>query len=398
MDRTYDVLTRPVAGRGFTLKNALAIQPMEGCDAEAGGAPGDWTLRRYQRFADGGAGLIWAEAIGVSEDARGNPRQLMLTEDNVGAFTALTDAARARGAVIIAQLTHSGRFSHPAPIRACAHPALDARQKLGEDYPIVADDALARLPEQFARAARLAMRAGFHGVDVKACHLYLYSELLGAVDRPGRYGGSYENRVRLLKDTVQAVKPELDGGILASRLNLYDGEAGNWGVGEGLAPDYTEPLRLVGELSEMGVSLMNITMGTPYLNPHVNRPYSSGGYAPPEPPEVGVSRLLEGCRAAQAAAGDAVCVATGFSHLRHRAPKVAATLIESGGARAAGFGRMAFAYPDFARDILENGGMDAKKCCVTCSLCTKIMRAGGRVGCPVRDRDLYLPELRRVTT
>ena len=142
---------------------------------------------------------------------------------------------------------------------------------------------------------------------------------------------------------------------------------------------------------------MNITMGTPYLNPHVNRPYSRGGYVSSEDPVFGVGRLLAGCRAAQEAAEDAVCVATGFSYLGANAPYVASALIKEGGARAVGFGRMAFAYPDFARDILEKGALDEKKCCVTCSLCTKIMRAGGFVGCPVRDQEIYLPELRRIS-
>jgi hypothetical protein len=145
----------------------------------------------------------------------------------------------------------------------------------------------------------------------------------------------------------------------------------------------------------MGVSLFNITMGTPYLNPHVNRPYNKGGYVADEPPIAGVKRLLDGCRAAQQAAPDAACVATGFSYLGELAPKVAAALVKSGGARVAGFGRMAFAYPDFVKDIIEKGEMDKKKCCVTCSLCTKIMRGGGFVGCPVRD-EAYKGELKKV--
>ncbi len=398
-DADVSILAAPVKGKNFTLKNALAVQPMEGCDGTADGAPGELTYRRYERFAAGGAGLLWAEAISVAPEARANPRQLMLTAENVGAFRRLTDIAHAHGAVIVAQLTHSGRFSRPvdarAPIRAWKNSALDALQKLPDDYPVATDDYLKSMPEAFAGATRLARAAGFDGVDVKACHLYLYSELLGALSRPGPYGGAYENRVRLLKESVEAAKSELSGGILASRLNLYDGEAGNWGVGEGLAADLAEPLRLTRELERMGVALMNLTMGTPYLNPHVNRPYNKGGYVSDEPPVAGVKRLLDGCRAAQGAVPEAVCVATGFSYLGEHAPEVAAALVKSGGARVAGFGRMAFAYPDFANDIIETGRMDKKKCCVTCSLCTKIMRGGGFVGCPVRDPQ-YKEELKKV--
>lgn len=394
------VLAAPVEGKGFTLKNAIAIQPMEGCDGTTDGAPGELTYRRYKRFADGGAGLIWAEAISVCPEGRANPRQLMLTEDNIDAFRRLTDIAHSNGAKIIAQLTHSGRWSRPvdknAPIRAAYNAALDEKQQLTDDYPVADDDYLDALPAKFGESTRLAMAAGFDGVDIKACHLYLYSELLGAFNRPGKYGGSYENRTRLLKDSIEAAKKHIGNGILASRFNMFDGTAGLWGKDKDGNIDLSEPLEMVRELSEMGVVLMNITMGTPYFNPHVNRPYNRGGYVADEAPSVGVKRLLEGCGAAQRAVPDVVCLATGFSWLGEYAPGIAAALINSGGARLAGFGRMAFAYPDLANDIVTKGRLDHGKCCVTCSLCTRIMRGGGPTGCPVRDQEVYLAELRKV--
>lgn len=394
------ILAAPVRGIGFELKNAIAIQPMEGCDGTADGAPGELTYRRYQRFADGGAGLIWAEAISVCPEGRANPRQLMLTEENIDAFRKLTDIAHSRGAKIIAQLTHSGRWSRPvdvnAPIRATFNSALDERQQLDEAYPIASDGYLDTLPGLFGESTRLAMAAGFDGVDIKACHLYLYSELLGAFNRPGKYGGSYENRTRILKESIEAAKKYIGNGILASRFNMFDGTAGPWGEDENGNIDLTEPLRLVKELYDMGVVLMNITMGTPYFNPHVNRPYNRGGYVADEAPAVGVKRLLEGCRAAQKQVPEAVCLATGFSWLGEYAPGIAAALIKEGGARLAGFGRMAFAYPELANDIIEKGELDHSKCCLTCSLCTKIMRGGETTGCPVRDQEVYLPILRKV--
>ena len=394
------ILTRPVQGKGFTLKNAIAIQPMEGCDGTIGGAPGELTYRRYERFAKGGAGLIWAEAISVCPEGCANPRQLMLTEENIADFKRLTDIAHSHGAKIIAQLTHSGRWSRPvaanAPIRATYNAALDERQQLSDDYPIASDDYLSSLPPLFANSTRLAMEDGVDGVDSKACHRYLNSELLSAFDREGSYGGSYENRTRLLKDSIEAAKKYIGEGILASRFNMYDGTAGRWGEDESGNIDLSEPIRLVRELNDMGVTLMNITMGTPYYNPHVNRPYNRGGYAPEESPAVGVKRLLDGARAAQNAAPDAVCLATGFSWLGEHSANIAAGLIAEGGAKLAGFGRMSFAYPDLAKDIIEKGEIDRKKCCITCSLCTKIMRGGGMTGCPVRDQEVYLPILREV--
>lgn len=402
------LLCRPVKGKGFTLKNAMVIQPMEGCDGTADGAPTDWTRRRYRRFAAGGAGLIWSEAIAVSPESRANPAQLMLTEENVPAFRTLLDEARqaARDAgteapLIIAQLTHSGRWSRPVdkkePIRNWYSGTLDRHQGLSEEYPVITDEELEKLPEQFAGTAYLAMKAGFDGVDVKACHLYLLSEMLGGFDRPAPYGGSYENRTRIYLDCVRACKAQISGGILAARINLYDGEAGAWGTGEQLSLNLEEPLRLVRDLAEQGVTLLNITMGTPYFNPHVNRPYACGGYEQPENPADGVARLLYGCRKAQETVPEVVCVATGMSYLRSYAPAVAAGLLAEGGARAVGWGRGALAYPDFAKDIIETGGMQPGKCCLTCGNCTRIMRQPtGRPGCPVRDTAWYYPEYLRV--
>lgn len=402
------LLARPVAGEGFVCKNAIAVQPMEGCDGTTDGAPGDWTMRRYRRFAQGGAGLVWAEAISVVPESRANPCQLMLTRENLDSFRRLTDAMREEAArkgeqppIMIAQLTQSGRWSRPegkpAPIRAWKSPVLDAHQKLPDDYPIATDEYLSSLPERFAASTRLARQAGFDGVDVKACHLYLYSELLGAFDRPGPYGGSLENRTRLFLESIDAARSELAGGILASRLNIYDGSAANWGVAEDGSVDLTEPKWLVERMWEHGVKLFNITMGTPYFNPHVNRPYVTGGYVPPEDPLQGVARLLNGCAQIQKLLPRAVCVSTGWSYLREFAPRIAAGMAERGEAKIFGFGRGSFAYPDLAHDICEKGRMEHEKCCVTCSLCTKIMRApGGRPGCPVRDTQWYLPEYRRV--
>jgi len=402
------VLCERVQGDGFTLKNAMVIQPMEGCDADAGGAPTDWTLRRYRRFAKGGAGLIWVEAVSVLSEGRANPAQLMITEENKESFRCLineihraADEAGTERPKVIAQLTHSGRWSRPVdekmPIRAWTSGVLDGHQQLPEDWPIISDEELDALPELFARSTRLLREVGFDGVDVKACHLYLMSEMLGAYDRTGRNGGSYENRTRVYLECVDAARREIDGGILAARINLYDGQAGAWGVGENLALDLAEPLRLVRDLEEHGVRLLNITMGTPYYNPHVNRPYARGGYENPENPVLGVARLLYGCSRAQEIVPNVVCVATGMSYLRQYGAPIAAGLIEAGGARAVGWGRGSFAYPDFAKDLIETGAMQEGKCCVTCGECTNIMRQPtGRPGCPVRDTAWYYPEFRRV--
>jgi 2,4-dienoyl-CoA reductase (NADPH2) len=412
-------LARPVQVGPYLIPNALTIHPMEGCDGDAQGRPGPLTVRRYERFAAGGAGLIWVEAIAVLPEGRANPRHLWLHEESQSAYAALTDRMRevareARGPghrpMLVAQLTHAGRYARPTserhPIIARHHPFYDKAMDLADDYPLATDEYLDTLPDAFAAAAVRAIDAGFDAVDLKICHGYLLAELLGARTRPGRYGGSFENRTALplaILDRMRAaVGPEQ---MIVSRLGLFDAIPlpHGWGVDAADAgrPDLDEPLRLAALMARRGLAMIDVTAGNPYYNPHYNRPYDKparGGYNAPEHPLVGVCRLIDlAARLQQAQPGIAI-VGTGYSWLRHLAPYVAAAAVADGGARLVGMGRMAFAYPDFARDILERGRLDPEKVCLACSLCTQIMRNGGEVGCPVRDTDVYGPILRRGRT
>ena len=400
-------LAEPLVIKGHTVANRLAIQPMEGCDGREDGAPGELTLRRYRRFAESGAGLIWAEATAVLPKARANPRQLMITPDNIDVFKNMTSEIKERcqnaygfEPIVIVQLTHSGRYSKPAgkpePIIAYNCPPYETNGPLPESR-IVSDEELDTLPELYARSAKLAEQAGFDGVDIKACHRYLICELLSAYNRPGRYGGSFENRTRLLLDAVDAVQAAVSPHtIVTSRLNIYDGAAYPYGFGMkpdgSLTPDLTEALRLVETLhKKRGMSLLDLTIGNPYVNPHVNRPFDQGPYEPPENPLVGVARMADCIGEVAQAFPDLSVIASGMSYLRHLSPCFAAGMITQKGAAMAGFGREAFAYPGFAHDILEKGGMDPKKCCIACGKCTELMRMGGCAGCVIRDSAVYAP-------
>lgn len=391
---------------GHTAPNRILFQPMEGCDGERDGRPGEATLRRYRRFARGGAGVIWGEACAVVPEGRANPRQLMLTEENLPDYQRLVEMMREEARkswggepVILLQLTHSGRFSRPEPgplkpLLGTHSKPLDDAWHVSYDQPLVTDEYLDSLIPAFARSARLAERAGFDGVDVKACHRYLASCLLSGFDRPGRYGGDYEGRTRLIRESFAAAAAAVSPGfIMASRLNYYDGiELPGWGC----SPDdfhqvmLDEPLRLTRDLVKEGLCLVNVTMGSPYYNPYVNRPANRGA-AHPEHPLAGVRRLVSGARAANS---EVSAVATGLSWLRQYGPNLAAALVRDGWADFAGFGRMNFAYPDFPLDLRDKGAIEGEKCCVGCGLCTAMMRAGGSTGCPVRDKEYYLPQYR----
>ena len=405
------VLGQSLEVAGHRLANRLVIQPMEGCDGTPDGSPGDLTRRRYRRFAESGAGLIWAEAVAVVPEGRANPRQLMLTRANLDTFKRLTEdirewAVRATGRtpVLVMQATHSGRYSKPegkpVPRIACPNPLFEKDGPLPSSC-VLSDDELRGLPERYAASARLAEEAGFDGVDIKACHRYLLSELLSAHTRKGPYGGSYENRTRLLLEAVRAAGAAVSGRtFITSRLNVYDGfpYPYGWGVSpDGVSePDLDEPKRLVLQLvREEGMPLLDITIGNPYVNPHVNRPYDDGPYPSPEHPFAGVARMCRCVSAIQQAVPEAAVVASGLSYMRQFAGNLAAGMIASGGAALAGFGREAFAYPAFARNLLETGRMDPKKCCIACGKCSALMRAGSVAGCVVRDAEAYMPYYRR---
>jgi 2,4-dienoyl-CoA reductase-like NADH-dependent reductase (Old Yellow Enzyme family) len=276
------------------------------------------------------------------------------------------------------------------------NPALDDLIGIDSDYPLVSDGELDDLQEKFVDAARFAADAGFDAVDVKACHGYLVSELLAAFTREGRYGGSFENRTRFLVETALRVREEIPSLIVSSRLNAYDGLPYPHGFGvDREDPNETnleEPRMLLSEFHANRLPIANISVGVPYSKPHLGRPYSwpvRGSSPSPEHPLLGVSRLLKIVGTLQHGVAALPLIGTGYSWLRQYFPHVAAGAMDAGDATLAGVGRLAFAYPGFARDLLENGKLDPDKCCLACSGCTELMRAGGPTGCIVRDREIY---------
>lgn len=430
-------LFRPIAVGPRTAGNRWCVQPMEGCDGEPDGAPGPLTVRRYVRFGAGGAKLIWGEACAVSPGARANPRQLVLNEATKGAFARIVADCRAahRGAngtdsdlLFGLQLTHSGRYSHPRPVIATHDPVLDPRTVADKAtgatvtaaYPLVTDDELKRLADDYAAAAKLAAEVGFDFIDVKQCHRYLLNELLGARNRPGPYGGSYENRTRCAREVIQAVRAAVPAHVVvATRLNVFDGVpfhkaanddgapdpvalplANGWGMSatDPFAVDLTEPLRWIGEMRALGVALVNVTMGNPYAQPHYGRPFEyppPDGYESPEHPLVGVDRHFRAAATVQSAFPDLALVGTGYSYLQEFLPQAAAANVRDGRVNIVGVGRATLAQPDWVRELLDRGKLDRKRVCRTFSYCTALMRAKNHplgqyeTGCPPFDKEAY---------
>jgi 2,4-dienoyl-CoA reductase-like NADH-dependent reductase (Old Yellow Enzyme family) len=386
------ILFSPVEIAGRTVPNRFVVHPMEGADANDRGAPGVLTFRRYERFAAGGSGVVWFEATAVNPAFRSNPRQLVLAEENVDAFRDLVRRARraaAHGnALLILQLTHPGRFCKPDPVIAQHNPVLDRLRDLPGDYPLVTDEELDRLQDDYLRAARRAARAGFDGVDIKACHGYLVSELLASHTREdSRYGGGFENRARFLLEVIKKIQSDVPELIVTSRITALDGLRSPYGF-------IDEAEVLMKRLEQAGCPLVNMSLGIPYHNPHFGRPYNTvlkGGMKPNEHPLVGVERLINAAAAVQRAAPGTPVVGTGYSWLRQFFPHAAAAAVRDRKATLIGLGRTAFAFPDWVKHLEEHGDLPEDRLCIGCSACSQLLRDGLCAGCIVRDVDVYLP-------
>jgi 2,4-dienoyl-CoA reductase-like NADH-dependent reductase (Old Yellow Enzyme family) len=422
------VLFTPVAVGGRAVGNRWCVHPMEGCDGNPDGSPGELTYRRYRRFGDGGAKVLWGEACAVTDEARANPRQVWLADHTKAEFARLVaECRRAHRAahgddsdlLFGIQLTHSGRYSYRRPVLATHDPLLVGRSGVTADTPLATDDELRRLVDDYVAAARLAAAVGFDFVDVKQCHRYLLNELLGARNRPGPYGGGFENRTRLAREIIQAVRAAVPEMILAARLNVFDGTpfhkgpgdegapdawaaplSNGWGMSDAdpFTPDLTEPLRWVAEMRQLGVELVNVTMGNPYSQPHYGRPFEyppPDGYESPEHPLVGVDRHFRVTAAVQAANPGLPVVGTGYSYLQEFLPAAGAANVRDGRVTFVGLGRSALAQPDLPRQVRDHGVPDRRRVCRTFSYCTALMRAKAHplgqypTGCPPFDKDGY---------
>ncbi|MBR3816424.1 MAG: flavin oxidoreductase/NADH oxidase [Clostridia bacterium] len=386
---------------GKEVRNRVLFQPMEGCDGTADGAIDELTKRRYLRFVEGAPGVIWFEATAVCNEGRANPRQLYINESTFESFRNLVAEIKKKSEklngfepLVIVQLTHSGRYSKP---KGTPEPIVAYRNELWEKgkeeqpFVIATDEYLDTIPAMYKKAAKLALEAGFDGMDVKCCHGYLFNEFLSAYNREGRYGGSFENRTRLYFDCIDAVKEAVgDKAFVTTRLNSCDcfPYGYGYGVNEKGEIDLKETKQIIAKLKEKGIELVNLTIGNPYLIPHTNRPYAVKA---PEDGSIGMKRVYGVTKEITSAFPDMKFVVSALTYPGEAATEYAEKLLSEGVGDFAGFGRMTFAYPTFYKDYLETGALDKSKVCIKCSKCSELMRAGTVSGCVIRDSECYMP-------
>jgi 2,4-dienoyl-CoA reductase-like NADH-dependent reductase (Old Yellow Enzyme family) len=442
-------LRQPLVKGDLEIGNRIAVQPMEGWDALTDGNPSEKTIRRWARFGASGAKLIWGgEAVAVTHDGRANPNQLMAAPHTEAGLARLREtlleehraaAGSDNGLLIGMQLTHSGRYSKPnshhrsEPKILYHHPFLDARLRLPSDYPLLSDPEIEAIIEHFHRAAQVAERLGFDFVDIKHCHGYLGHEFLSARRREGRYGGSFENRTRFLREIVQGIRsvaPRLRIGV---RLSAFDtipfrpdpalsspGKPGpgipemwpndepyDCGFGVNAANpvefDLREPAQFLALLEELGVEMVNLTAGSPYYNPHILRPAlfpPSDGYLPPEDPLVGVARQMEAARTLKQQFPNLLVMGSAYTYLQNFLPNVAQAAVRDGWIDVVGLGRMVLTYPELLWDATAGRELERKRICRTFSDCTTAPRNGLPSGCyPLDDfykQSEFMPQLAAV--
>jgi NADPH2 dehydrogenase len=422
-------LSQPVMVGSLRVGNSIAIHPMEGCDSTPGGHPDELTVRRYRRFAAGGAKLVWFEATAVREDGRANARQLWINRHTVSDFARLNELIRRThrqrwgsddDLLVPVQLTHSGRYSVPRRSIVYHNPFIDKKSATPSDYPVIADDELERLEDDYVSAARWVVEAGFAAIDLKVTHGYLLSEMTGAKTREGRYGGPLENRLRFIGNVIGKIRAALPARLLIClRLGCFDSvpyfraESGvgvpcdypapyPYGFGvdpdDPLREDLTEVKEAISKFRDWGVSLINVSLGCPYYNPHVGRPFEKpddGNYDPPEHPLLGVDRHFRIAGELQRSFPDLPMVGSGYSWLQKYTINAGARNLAEGNIRFVGIGRGALAYPDFAADALGKGALDERRVCKTLTFCTYLMRQKNHplgqfpTGCPPFDKEGY---------
>jgi 2,4-dienoyl-CoA reductase-like NADH-dependent reductase (Old Yellow Enzyme family) len=421
---------------GRVIGNRFSILPMEGWDGTVDGLPTDKTTRRWNNFGLSGAKLIWGgEAVAVRHDGRANPNQLMIAEHTLTGLeklrTSLVDTHNERfvetdDLVVGLQLTHSGRFARPnkktrlEPKILYHHPVLEEIYRIDPNLPVLTDAEIEDLIGEFIRAAKQAYEIGFDFVDIKHCHGYLGHEFLSAYTRPGKFGGSFENRTRFLREIVAGIRSTTPGLMIGVRVSAYDFpsfQPDSNGVGQPLeyrdedgrypfafGSDPANPLQInldetfafLELLKTLDIELVNLSAGSPYYNPHIQRPAyfpPSDGYQPPEDPLVGVARQINNVAAIKSKYPGLAIVGTGYSYLQEWLPHVGQYFVRTGKVDFVGLGRMALSYPEMPADVIHGKPLQRKKICRTFSDCTTAPRCGLISGCyPLDDYYKSLPE------
>jgi len=275
-------LFSPLTIRDIILGNRIVVSPM--CQYSAhDGMAGDWHLVHLGSRAVGGAGLVFTEATAVSPEGRISPQDLGIWKDeHIDGLRRIVKFVRGQGSEIGMQLAHAGRKAsvrepwngnalvpeHAGGWKTVAPSPVPFSEGYAQPVELTAEG-IRKVVDDFKAAARRAMLAGFKVVEIHAAHGYLLHEFLSPLSnhRTDEYGGSFENRIRLLTEVVDAVRAGWPPGYpLFVRISATDWADGGWNI--------EEAVRLAGVLKEHGVDLIDCSSGG--LVPHQKIPAGPG--------------------------------------------------------------------------------------------------------------------------
>lgn len=268
--------------RNITLRNRIAISPMCQYSCEDG-FPTDWHFVHLGSRAVGGAGLVIQEATAVSPEGRISPGDAGLYSDaHIEKWKPIVSFIRQQGAVAGIQLAHAGR-------KASCHVPWEGGKQIAADsggWQTVAPsaipfadtdmppaamniDAIEKVAKDFKAAAERALSAGYEVIELHAAHGYLLHEFLSPLSnkRTDDYGGSFENRIRLLLDVTRSVRSVWPDELpLFVRISSTDWSPGGW--------DEHESAKLAAILKDYGVDLIDCSSGG--ILPHIRIPVAPG--------------------------------------------------------------------------------------------------------------------------
>jgi len=341
---------------------------------EPGGAVSGTIIDRYKELARGEWGIVFAEAISVTEKSRARNHGLVLNNGSLDSFKRLIDAFKKENSesLLMLQLTHSGRNSGNFSRRV---KAVDD----DNDAELLSDNELDEITEDFIKAVILADKAGADGIDIKACHGYLGGELLRPANcREGRYGGSAENRAAMLVQIMRAAAEEVPQLVRGTRISLYEGIRGGCGTSgpDEIIEDLEDMMTILQLLQEAGAQYFNISAGIPVLTPQLTRPEKHSS--------LNLLQHFRYCRTVREAFPDIPVIGSAYSAGREKGAEYADENIHKGYVDFAGFGRQNLADPLYPVK-LKKASKEIREC-ILCGGCSKLLKEQKEVYCVYHNK------------
>jgi 2,4-dienoyl-CoA reductase-like NADH-dependent reductase (Old Yellow Enzyme family) len=372
----------PLKIKNKTIPNRLFAQAMEGNDGENGGLPSERTMNRYIELARGQWGAALVEATSVIETSLARIKGMIINKKNLDGMKRLAGAFRKHNkeGLVLLQITHSGEQGGSFSDITTLTPS----NKSGPRY--IPTDEVERIRDLFIEGALLAEEAGFDGIDLKMCHGYLGAEMLRPSNtRDDKWGGSFENRTRFIKEIVKGAKSGFKSAdfIIGSRLSLYEGIRGGCGTSgpDEIVEDITQMLDVIRIMDELHMDYVNVSAGIPALTGTITRPTEPSKY-------LALHHLRYAKTVKELVKKENRNIKIiGSAYSTHKADSIALAeeMLSRDYVDLCGFGRQIFADPLTPKKLKAG---EEVNWCVLCSGCAKLMTAQLNDGC-IMYNDYY---------